>query len=303
MSRNQVGQRQRTKDNPLLLGNFSSTAVRYLKGSLGPEYKVIGRADTNQNSNGGYGGGTYNHWFQVNLDTPGWIIVTKGPPRPKYIQVSTYDLNKNPIQGNSIFDADSIRVDSNGEVYLPYLNTVMHTQSDLYNQFERLRLDRGDERYYPLSAGAYLLCVSSTRNEPLDYEVAIVIEFPHTEGFFQLEDNDGSVFVQETEIFATEIVSPISTNLSLDFNAFSETLCEIQAGVTVTVHNDITWYIGERIPPTTYDNYRFILEPGDDAYFSTVHDHSLSEWKNSWEREHQDTDPFPEILVPLTNRP
>jgi hypothetical protein len=251
MSRNQLTQRQRTKDNPLLLGNFTSTSIRYLSGSLGPEYKVIGRADTNQNSNGGYGGGTYNHWFQINIEQPAWIIVTKGPPRPQYIQVSAYDLNKNPIEGNSIFDADSIRIDSEGFVYFPYLNTVMHTQSDLYNQFDQIRLDRGDERYYPLSAGSYLICVSSTRNEPINYHVALVIEFPHNQSLFQLEDNDGSMCLQETQT----------------------------------------------------DEFEIILEPGDDAYYSTVHDHSLSEWKTVWAREHQDTDPFPEILVPLTNRP
>ena len=251
MPRNQVGQRQRTKDNPLVLGNFSSTSIRYLKGSLGPEYKVIGRADTNQNSNGGYGGGTYNHWFQINLNGPAWIIATKGPPRPKYIQVSAYDLNKIPIEGNSIFDADSITIDSFGQVYIPYLNTVMHTQSDLYNQFEQIRLDRGDERYYPLNAGSYLICISSTRNEPLNYEVAIVVEFPHNQSLFQLEDDDGSLCLLEDQDSESKI----------------------------------------------------ILEVGDDAYYSTVHDHALSEWKQVWALEHQDTDPFPEILAPLTNRP
>lgn len=255
MARNQISQRQRTKEDPLLLGNFNSTAVRYLRGTLGPEYKVIGRADTNQISNGGIGGGTYNHWFQINLDSPGWIIVTKGPPRPQYIQVSAYDLNTIPIQGNSIFDADSISIDSDGQVYFPYLNTVMHTQSDLYNQFERMRLDRGDERYYPLGAGSYLICISSTRNERLEYQVAIVVEFPHNEGFFEVEDSDGGFVMLE------DYINPVLSD------------------------------------------FKIILEPGDPSYFDAVHDHSLSEWKRAWDREHQDTEPFPEILVPLTNRP
>ncbi len=167
MSRSSVSQPQRTQNNPLNLGTFSQTTLRYLKGTLGPQWKVIGRADTNQTSNGGIGGGTFNHWFVATLATPGWIILAKGPPRPKYIQVSAYDLNKTPIQGNPIFDADSVQVDTNGSTYIPYLDTVMSAQSDLYNTYMRNRLDRGDDRYYPLSTGSYLICISSTRNETL----------------------------------------------------------------------------------------------------------------------------------------
>jgi len=303
MSRSSVSQPQRTQNNPLNLGTFSQTTLRYLKGTLGPQWKVVGRADTSQTSNGGIGGGTFNHWFVVTLAEPGWIILTKGPPRPKYIQVSAYDLNKTPIQGNEIFQADSIQSSTNGSIYIPYLDTVMSTQSDLYNTFDRLRLDRGDDRYYPLNPGSYLICVSSTRNETLEYELGVVIEFPVDEAFFELEDVDGSVCLQETEIDAAEIVGPILSNLVIAVNSFSETSCEIATGVTVTVNSGVTWYIGERIPPADYDNYKIILEVGDDAYYDTVHDHSLSEWQDAWEREHQDTDRFPDLFVPLTNRP
>ena len=303
MSRSSVSQPQRTQNNPLSLGTFSQTSLRYLKGTLGPQWKVVGRADTSQTSNGGIGGGTFNHWFVVTLAEPGWIILAKGPPRPKYIQVSAYDLNRTPIQGNPIFDADSIQASTNGSVYIPYLDTVMSAQSDLYNSYNRLRLDRGDDRYYPLSAGSYLICVSSTRNETLEYELGVVIEFPVDEAFFELEDFDGSVCLQETEIDAAEIVGPILSNLVISVNSFSETSCEIASGVTVTVNSGVTWYIGERIPASDYDNYKIILEVGNDAYYDTVHDHSLSEWRDAWEREHQDTDRFPELFVPLTNRP
>jgi hypothetical protein len=251
MSRSSVSQPQRTQNNPLNLGAFSQTALRYLKGILGPQWKVVGRADTNQTSNGGIGGGTFNHWFSVTLDEPGWIILTKGPPRPQYIQVSVYALDNTPLQGNPIFDADSIQITSDGSVYIPYLNTVMNAQSDLYNTFNQTRLDRGDDRYYPLSKGSYLICVSSTRNESLEYQLGVVIEFPAEEIFFELEDLDGAVCLQEI----------------------------------------------------TVEDYEIILEVGDDAYYNTVHDHSLSEWQNAWEREHQDTDRFPELFVPLTNRP
>jgi len=33
------------------------------------------------------------------------------------------------------------------------------------------------------------------------------------------------------------------------------------------------------------------------------HEHSLAEWETAWRREHQDDNPFPAILVPLTTRP
>lgn len=303
MSRSALSQPQRTQNNPLILGTFNQTAIRYLTGTLGAQYKPIGRADTSQTSNGGVGGGTYNHWFQINLADPGWIILTKGPPRPQYIQVSAYDLNKVPIKGNAIFDADSIHSSTNGSVYIPYLDTVMSCQSDLYNTYDRLRLDRGDDRYYPLNAGSYLICVSSTRNETLNYELAVVIEFPVDEAFFELEDFDGSVCLQETEIDVTEIVGPLTFDITIATNSFTETSCTINAGVTVTINPGITWYIGERIPAADYDNFRIILEVGDNAYYDTIHDHSLSEWQNAWDREHQDTDKFPELLVPLTNRP
>jgi len=260
MSRSLVGQPQRTQNNPLNLGTFSQTTLRYLKGTLGPQWKVVGRADTNQTSNGGIGGGTFNHWFVVTLARPGWIILVKGPPRPKYIQVSAYDLNKTPIQGNEIFQAD-------------------------------------------LNVGSYLICVSSTRNETLEYELGVVVEFSSTESFFALEDFDGSVCLQETEIDAAEIVGPILSNLVITVNSFSEASCEIATGVTVTVNTGVTWYIGKRIPAIDYDNYKIILEVGDDAYYDIVHEPSLSEWQDAWERDHQDTDRFPELFVPLTNRP
>lgn len=302
MSRSALSQPQRTQNNPLLLGEFSETSLRYLTGVLGAQYKVVGRSDTSQTSNGGIGGGTYNHWFQINLLSPGWIILTKGPPRPNYIEVSAYTLDKTPIEGNPIFQADSITTTNNNQIYIPYLNTVMSRQSDLYNTFDRLRLDRGDDRYYPLEAGSYLICVSSTRNERIEYNLGIVIEFPVNETFFELEDFDGSVCIQETEIDAAEVSSPISADITLSVDSFTEELCSINPGVTVTLASGIQWFIGSRLPPP-FINYKIVLEPGNDVYFTTIHDHSLSEWKNAWEREHQSTDKFPELFVPLTNRP
>jgi hypothetical protein len=186
--RNSDSQRQRTRQNPLNLGSFAETRVRYLKGSLGPVNKPVGYRDTNSNSNGGMGGGTYNHWFQLELRVPAWIITTKGPPRPKYINVSVYDLNFNPISGRSIFDADSISEVVDGVIYHPYIDQVMGAQSYLTNNFDPTRLDKGDQRYYPLEVGNYLLCISTTRNEPLDYSVGLIIETADLTPFLLLED-------------------------------------------------------------------------------------------------------------------
>lgn len=308
MSRNAaLSQANRSLDNPLNLGTFSSTSLRYLKGSLGPQNKVVGRADTNQTSNGGFGGGTYNHWYKITLDSPAWIIVTKGPPRPQYINTSAYDLNKIPIQGEAIFDADSISdgLKPNGEVYIPYLDTVMSTQSDLYNQFSRVRLDRGDERYYPLQKGSYLLCVSSTRNEPLAYEVGVVIEFPATEVLFELEDSDGSIVLQEAAETSIVLDGNITTSVVIPPGLFVVGVSPftIQATGSLLVSANSVIEIGTPVTPSSANLFGILCDIGDDNYFNTVHDHSLSEWQTSWQNEHQETDRFPTLFVELTNRP
>lgn len=186
--RNSNSQRQRTRNSPLNLGFFSETTIRHLKGSLGPVNKPVGYKDTNATSNGGIGGGAYNHWFQVELRVPAWIIIAKGAPRPKYINVSTYDLNFNPIQGRGIFDADSISEVIDNITYYPYVGHVMGAQSYCTNNFDPARLDQGDQRYYPLEVGSYLICISTTRNEPLEYSVGLVIETADVNPVLLLED-------------------------------------------------------------------------------------------------------------------
>jgi hypothetical protein len=181
MSRNQTTQRQRTAADPLLLGDFDETSIRYLTGKLGP---------TNRVSSGGYGGGTYNHWFKIKIKTEAWIILTKGGGWEKWFTVSAYDLNKNPIEGRAIFDEDSIQTRSNDEIYTPYTGTIMASGSNLYNNFDARRLDKGDSRYFPLKIGEYLICVSSTLNTPFDYAVGIVIEMADPFPVLLTEDYD-----------------------------------------------------------------------------------------------------------------
>lgn len=243
MSRSQLAQRQRTQNNPLNLGTFSQTSLRCLRGTLGPQNRTIGYQDTNYSSNGGFGGGTYNHWFKVTLTKNACLIVIKGDPRPKYIQTSVYDLNTNPIEGRSIFQQDSIPLTLNGDVYYPYAGVVMGAQSNLYN-FADLSFDKGDERYYLLSPGSYLLCISTTRNEPLDYQVGLVAEF----------------VALEPKILAEEL-----TNFIV-FENDDQILCDYSEDYT-----------------------------GEDERI-----HSLAEWQLAWQREHQDTDRFPDLFIPYT---
>jgi len=185
MPRNQVTQRQRSALDPLLLGDFDETSIRYLTGTLGGKNKPI---------IGGYGGGTVNHWFKIKLKTEAWIILTKGGGWEKWFTVSAYDLNKNPIQGRAIFDQESIKITSNGEVYTPYSGTIMAAGSNLYNNFDAARLDKGDSRYFPLKVGEYLICVSSTLNTPIDYAVGIVIEMADPFPILLTEDYDRLIF-------------------------------------------------------------------------------------------------------------
>jgi hypothetical protein len=300
---NQTNQRQRTKENPLDLGTFGELSLRYLTGTLGP---------LNQVGLNGYGGGTYNHWFRINITSPAWIIIAKGGPRPNYIQTSVYDLNVNPVNGLPIFDADSIRQGLNtvGSVYIPYLDTVMSHQSDLYNTFDPVRLDRGDDRYYPLPQGSYLLCVSSTRNERIDYSVGIVVEFAQSELFLALEDY--SLFLQETTIDPVTTVtvdSPVTVNTTISTepgrpNGFTQDLCQINSGVTVTILNGSEWLIGQQSTGGgAATNDFFLLEYGNESFLDTIHDHTLSEWRDAWNAQHHPDDKFPDLFIPLTNRP
>jgi len=311
VARSQETQRQRTQNNPLVLGSFDTLTLKYLTGRLGPLNQLVGRADTSQQSNGGFGGGTYNHWFQVNLKKSGWIILTKAGSRPDYIQTSVYDLNKNPLEGRGVFQGDSVETETGAGVFYPYLNTVMGAQSDLYNTFVPSRLDRGDERYYPLEVGGYLVCVSTTRNELINYEVGIVVEFPVTQILIALEDEGSiSLMLQEAGIDSgttINVVSPVLSDTIISPsstvpNGFTPNSCVINPGVTVTVLFGSEWFIGDPVPPDDTDGFAINAEPVNNLYFDTIHDHSLEEWRESWEATHQDTDKFPTVFLPLTNR-
>ena len=198
-------QRQRTSNDPLPLGSFSSTSIRLLTGNLGP---------VSRPNSGGYGGGSFNHWFKVKLETAGWIILANGSNKPKFINISAYDLNKNPIEGRAIFQADSIgQFSSEGVRQYPYLGTVQGAQSDSYHTFDARRLDRGDDRYFALPVGEYLICISSVRNEPVDYSVGVVVEISDPFPVLLLEDFTRLLF-EDTDI--SNIVCDTTPNFTGD---------------------------------------------------------------------------------------
>ena len=198
-------QRQRTSNDPLPLGSFSATSIRLLTGNLGP---------VSRPNRGGYGGGSFNHWFKVKLETAGWIILANGSTKPKFINISAYDLNKNPIEGRAIFQADSIdQFNSEGVRQYPYLGTVQGAQSDSYHTFDARRLDRGDDRYFALPVGEYLICISSVRNEPVDYSVGVVVEISDPFPVLLLEDFTRLLF-EDTDI--SNIVCDTTPNFTGD---------------------------------------------------------------------------------------
>ena len=314
MSRPARSQRQRNQNFPVDLGLFTQTSLRLMQGRLGPLNELIGFSDTNQLSNGGYGGGTYNHWFKVKLASPAWIILQKGPPTPTYLQVSCYDLNKVPIESRMIFDADSIVLPDpnspNGKYY-PYFDHVMGAGSDLYNFFDPNRLDKGNSLYFPLTKGQYLICISSTRNELIDYQVGMVIEFPDRPPYLMRCEDLEEVLValeDDIDLANTEtIFSPITSDLTIgpSTNAFTDQEAEIiPSGTTVTVEatgvfeNRATWWIGTI--PSGEDAIELNV---NDGYESTFHSHSLTEWIAAWQRDHQESAKFPDLFIPLTNEP
>lgn len=302
MSRVSQSQRQRTQNDPLVLGTFSETSLRELTGTLGPLTKVVGRKDTNQYSNGGIGGGTYNHWFQVNVTTPCWLITKKGGPRPNYIQVSAYDLNLQPIQERMIFQADSVS-DSFGYSisHQPYTDHVMGAASNLYNTFNPNSLDRGDDLYFTLERGSYLICVSTTRNELLNYTLGVVVEFPSEEMLLLLEDLDNSYLATETTLDSanTIVIGPVfSSNYTIPsgYNAYTSISATLNSSITVTIPVNSSWFIST-LGPEAGDF--FILEPSDSYDFNSVHEHSRADWLTAWRRERSPEDSLPTLFDSL----
>jgi len=331
----------RNQFNPTFLGEFDQLSLRLLKGNFTQKHRVVGRADTSSASNGGFGGGGYNAWFQVELKVPAWIILTKGPPHPKYIQVSAYDQNRIPKEGRmifqqedppveqvqflgaNVFNARQYRVKTADEEaalkafgaqlnpnntfnYYPFFGGVSAANSDLYNTFNASRIDKGNDMYYPLNQGKYLICISSTRNEPLDYEVGLVIEPQDDEVFILCEDiNVVDVGLENSLDIPTnfEITSPIDENITIppSSNAYTNIIAQVNNTFTVEVQAPASWLI-TTLPAGQDFPEDLLLGEFNPGYLDSFHDHSLSEWQTAWQRDHRPNDALPDIFVPLLNR-
>ena len=84
-------------------------------------------------------------------------------------------------------------------------------------------------------------------------------------------------------------------------NGFTELLAIVNSGITVTVLSGSEWFIGDQIPSDQEDEFAVFVDAAP-GFFDSIHDHSLVEWREHWEATHQDTDKFPEVFIPLTNR-
>ena len=316
-------QRERSQNNPLNLGTFSTTSLRMLKGSLGPKSQII---------SGGYGRETYNHWFQVTLASEAWIILfkassalttgnsslsTRRSPLTTRYSVNVYDQNRNPIQGRNIFQADSALVEASRDGFHTsfsnsYTGQVMAAQSDLYNTFNPDRADEGDDRYFPLGAGNYLICVSAERNEEFQYGVGLVVEFqtPNDELFFLCEDSkDITYLVTENDLndaVVETVPNTVTSGITLSsLNGFTENLCTIvdpggvvQVDYQNTDGNNLSWLIGPN--PETLTIGRVLLDVTEN-WIDTTHEHSLTEWREAWQRDHSMDDKFPVVFAEYTN--
>ena len=323
MSNPNISQRERSQNNPLNLGVFDRTSLRMLKGTLGAKSRII---------SGGYGRETYNHWFQVTLNSEAWIILFKsksglitGNTLPSSnrngltsrFSIAVYDQNRNPIQGRGIFQADSALVEASRDGFHrsfsnSYTGHVMGAQSDLYNTFEPERADKGDEEYFPLPRGNYLICISAERNEEFQYNVGLVVEFqtPNNELFFLCEDADDITYlITENDLneSVVEIVpNTVTSAITLStLNGFTENLCTIvdpngvvQVDYETTDGNQLSWLIGP--DPGDIAISRVLLDATEN-WIDTTHEHSLTEWREAWERDHSMDDKFPTEFAAYTN--
>jgi len=301
MTNPSVSQRERSQQNPLDLGTFDRTSLRLLTGTLGPKSQII---------QGGYGKDTYNHWFKVRIIDDAWIILIKAGTKlatsnstaqtlfnetSTRFDIAVYDLNLNPIEGRIIHD--------NPEEYWGH---VAGAASNLYNKNDYNRFDDGDQMYYPLAPGDYMFCVSATRNELFQYSVGLVIEVPETdENFILAEDSIVSFILQENFDSAgaasfIEIPQIVTQNVTLsNISAYTPDFSEIESGVFVQVNyinsqtsGILSWVIGPDYSSEATVEDKIILDATEN-WTETIHSHSLTDWREAWNRDHSFDDRFP----------
>jgi len=301
MTNPSVPQRERSQFNPLNLGRFDRTSLRLLTGTLGPKSQII---------QGGYGNDTYNNWFKITLSKKAFVLVIKAgtklstsnaSPTNLFNDTTTrftaafYDVNKNPIEERFIH-----------QYPFGYKGTVAGAQSDLYNTFDPDKFNKGNELFYELVPGDYMICVSATRNELFQYGLGLVVEIPsNDESFILVEDAPVFYVLQEaaeTSDIGTiyeNVPSPVTSNVTLSsLNGFTQDLAVIESGVFVQVNNtnvsigDLTWYIGPLFPSVDTED-RIFQDVSEDYAETQIPDHSLSEWRSAWDRDHSYDERFP----------
>lgn len=312
MGNNSTSQRQRSQFNPLNLGKFDRTSLRVLTGTLGMRSEII---------RGGYGRDTYNHWYQVTLIDRGYILLFKAGTKPatanlafpnssvganpKYaadrFMIAVYNQNTNPIIPLPIHQQPEI-----------YYGQVAAVQSETLNNSDPIyRFDNGNEMYFELEPGNYLICVSAVCNELIDFAVGLVLEFPSTDEQFILLENRELAYMLQEDILSgddplriREIPSPISANTTLDtFSAFTPPPCTINQGVFMQVNNatvsgvPLTWIIKDiSASPSDALNDRIFLDATPNWASSEPIIHSRTEWRNAWKRDHQQDNRYPAIV-------
>ena len=303
-------QRERSQYNPLNLGHFTTTSVRYITSVLGMRSQII---------EGGIGNNTYNNWFQINIDQPAWIILIKAGTVLNTSTTTLSNLEKgiNNRMNVAVYAQDYTPIQERYIAQLKnppgYKGRVAGAQSDLYNTLDPKRFDQGNELIYELLPGRYLICVSATSNEEFRYGLGVVIQFPQNdENFILLENNELAYLLQEAEVNVPgeapfiEITSPITSDITLDTtSAYTVGNAEVVSGIFVQVNfenqftqQNLVWQIGPDISGQLPDelNNRFLLDATENWAQSQLPDLSLSEWKSAWQRDHSMDDPFPEVI-------
>jgi hypothetical protein len=118
-----------------------------------------------------------------------------------------------------------------------------------------------------------------------------------------LENSDEGFLIQETtfDLTNTVAIGPTFTAnyvLANNYNAYTLDTATINNGYVVTIPNLSTWFIG--FEETGDDKFLLDTDPGYDG--SAIHEHSLTEWTDAWQRERTTIDPLPELFMPLINR-
>ena len=300
MTNPSVPQRERSQFNPLNLGRFDRTSLRLLTGTLGPKSQII---------QGGYGNDTYNNWFKFTLLEEACVILIKAgtklatsnvSPTNVFNETTTrfdvcfYDMNQNPIEPRIIHQEPR-----------EYKGDVAGAQSDLYNTYDPVAFNKGNELFFDLVPGDYMFCVSAMRNELFNYGVGLVLEFAENEENFILTEDFVVAYVLQEDFGDSsqgfvEIPQIVTQSITLSgVSAYTPDFSEIVSGVFVQVNyqnmetsGQLTWIIGPDID-NAGSGSKINLDATENWYKTIPPNHSLSDWKAAWDRDHSYDERFP----------